>query len=240
MPPSSPPEEVRALEGDLCSPPRASRRVLVPQSQGGTPASIQDARETLLSTILVEDVPSTFPASSGASMPCSGQQFTDGTGSPRRRPPSRRLVLAGTGTLQSVQDRVPSPDIATPLWFVRKTRGWSLSLLCITWSPHPRCVTTDGAALETARRRKETTYPELSGQFGRTKLVVLAAEVAGRWSEECRSFLSQLAKAKVRGEAPHLRARARQAWYSRWGTMLACSGGHGRLWPNRLWPILVF
>ena len=87
----------------------------------------------------------------------------------------------------------------------------------------PRCVTTGGAALETARRRKETTYLELSGQFGRTKLVVLAAEVAGRWSEECRSFLSQLAKAKVRGEAPHLRARARQAWCSRWGTMLACS-----------------
>ena len=96
-----------------------------------------------------------------------------------------------------------------------------VSVLRRDGTPHPPCVTTDGAALETARRRKETTYPELSGQFGRTKLLVLAAEVAG--SEECRSFLSQLAKAKVRGEAPHLRARARQAWYSRWGTMLACS-----------------
>ena len=66
LPPSSPPEEViRALEADLCSPPRATRRVvLVPQSQGGTPASIQDARETLPSTTIVEsaaDVPSTFP-----------------------------------------------------------------------------------------------------------------------------------------------------------------------------------
>ena len=98
-----------------------------------------------------------------------------------------------------------------------------VSVLRRDGTPHPRCVTTDGAALETARRRKETTYPELSGQFGRTKLVVLAAEVAGRWSEECRSFLSQLAKAKVRGEVSHLRARARQAWCSRWGTMLACS-----------------
>ena len=39
---------------------------------------------------------------------------------------------------------------------------------------------------------------------------------------ECHSFLSQLATAKVRGEAPHLRARARQAWFSRC-TMLACS-----------------
>ena len=69
LPPSSPPEEViRAHEADLCSPPRASRRVvLVPQSQGGMPASIQDARETLPSKTLDEaDVPSTFPASSGA------------------------------------------------------------------------------------------------------------------------------------------------------------------------------
>ena len=102
-----------------------------------------------------------------------------------------------------------------------------VSVLRRDGTPHPRCVTTDRAALETARRRKETTYPELSGQFGRTKLVVLVAEVAGRWSEECRSFLSQLAKAKVRGEAPHLRARPQQAWCSRWGTMfhVRCPGG---------------
>ena len=52
--------------------------------------------------------------------------------------------------------------------------------------------------------------------------MVLAAEVAGRWSEECRSFLRQLAKVKVRGEAPHLGERARQAWHSRWSTMLTC------------------
>ena len=37
--------------------------MLIPQSQGGTPSSIQDARETLL---FEADFPSTFPASSGA------------------------------------------------------------------------------------------------------------------------------------------------------------------------------
>ena len=43
---------------------RRTRRVmLIPQSQGGTPASIQDVRETLLSEV---DLPSTFRASSGA------------------------------------------------------------------------------------------------------------------------------------------------------------------------------
>ena len=43
--------------------------MLVPQSQGGTPALIHDAREIPPSTTLVEsaaDVPSTFTASSGA------------------------------------------------------------------------------------------------------------------------------------------------------------------------------
>ena len=45
----------------------------------------------------------------------------------------------------------------------------------------------------------EATYPELAGRFGRSRLVVLACEVGGRWSEECQDFLRQLAKAKVRG-----------------------------------------
>ena len=58
--------------------------------------------------------------------------------------------------------------------------------------PHPRCVRVDGAAL-TAARRKERTYPELTGQFGRARLVVLAGEVGGRWSEETQAFLRQLA-----------------------------------------------
>ena len=88
LPPSSPPEEViRALEADLCSPPRATRRVmLIPQSQGGTLSSIQDARETLLSEA---DLPSTFPASSRA---------------------VRRLVLVSNS--QEDRSTVPSMDMA--------------------------------------------------------------------------------------------------------------------------------
>ena len=87
LPPSSPPEEViRALEADLCSPPCATRRVmLIPQSQGGTPTSIQDARETLPSEV---DLPSTFPASSGA---------------------VRRLVLVSNS--QEDRSTVPSMDM---------------------------------------------------------------------------------------------------------------------------------
>ena len=47
-----------------------------------------------------------------------------------------------------------------------------------------RVANQDGAVLMEARRRKERTYPELSGEGGRARLVVLAAEVGGRWSEE--------------------------------------------------------
>ena len=80
--------------------------------------------------------------------------------------------------------------------------------------PHPRCVREDGAALAAARRRKERTYPELTGQFGRARLVVLAGEVGGRWSDETQAFLRQ--------PVPQ-QARARAAWLMRWRAILACS-----------------
>ena len=54
-----------------------------------------------------------------------------------------------------------------------------------------------GVALEQARRTKEATYPELEGDEGRARLVVLAAETRGRWSGETAEFLRCLAKAKA-------------------------------------------
>ena len=47
-------------------------------------------------------------------------------------------------------------------------------------SARPRAADHNGAALDEARRRKERTHPELSGDGGRACLVVLAAEVGGR------------------------------------------------------------
>ena len=47
------------------------------------------------------------------------------------------------------------------------------------------------------------THPELLGRRARSKLVVLAVEVGGRWSGETRMFLSLLARAKVRWKNPH-------------------------------------
>ena len=86
----------------------------------------------------------------------------------------------------------------------------------------PRAATTDGAALIEARRKTERTYPELAGAGGRVRLVVLLAEVGGRWSTETAQFLSGLAKARAQ-EPVVLQARAEAAWLRRWSNILACS-----------------
>ena len=88
-------------------------------------------------------------------------------------------------------------------------------------NPSRNAADEDGVALRRARQRKERTYPELVGHRARARLVVLTVEVGGRWSEEVRSFLSQLAEARARGENKLLCTRAEEAW--RWGSLLACT-----------------
>ena len=98
-----------------------------------------------------------------------------------------------------------------------------VSALRCDGTPHRRAAEKDGAVLRAARRRKERTYPELTGRFGRARLVVLACEVGGRWSEETNNFLLQLAKAKVRGVPQPLKSSAKQSWLWRWRSILACA-----------------
>ena len=90
-------------------------------------------------------------------------------------------------------------------------------------SPHRGAADVDGAVLVAARRRKERTYPELVRPGRRARLVVLAGDVAGRWSEEAVSFIRHLAKARARSEPTILRKRAEQAWRMRWCCLLACA-----------------
>ena len=87
--------------------------------------------------------------------------------------------------------------------------------------PRRQCADVDRAALAQARRRKQRTYPELDGH-GRARLVVLAAEVGGRWSEEACAF-EPISKAKAKSVPRILAGRARQAWQHRWATLLACA-----------------
>ena len=81
----------------------------------------------------------------------------------------------------------------------------------------------DGAALKESRRRMERTYPERAGDGGRARLVVLGAEVDGKWSAETAQLLSALAKARAREVPLVLQARAETAWRKRWSNILACS-----------------
>ena len=87
--------------------------------------------------------------------------------------------------------------------------------------------------LSRARRRKEQRYPELVGPGSRARLVVLAVEVGGRWSAEMRTFVAQLAKAKVRQEPRLLQKRAEQAWRMRWGAILSCAAA--KAMPRASW-----
>ena len=78
---------------------------------------------------------------------------------------------------------------------------------------------TDGAVLG----RKERTYPELAGVGGRATLVVLAAEVGGRWSQEFRQFLLSLASAKALSAPYLLQSKAKAGWFHRWSCLLGCT-----------------
>ena len=90
-------------------------------------------------------------------------------------------------------------------------------------SARARAADHDGAVLVEARRRKERTYPELSGEGGRARLVVLAAEVGGRWSGETAKFLVALADAKAQSCPFILQNRVKAAFVRRWSAVLACS-----------------
>ena len=80
-----------------------------------------------------------------------------------------------------------------------------------------------GVGLREARARKERTYPELAGEGGRARLVVLPDEVGGRWSSETQDFLCALAKAKAQSAPPLLQSKVRSAWLRRWCRILACT-----------------
>ena len=86
-----------------------------------------------------------------------------------------------------------------------------------------RAAHNEGVAISMAERRKERRYPELVGRRARSRLVVLAVEVGGKWSPTTQHFTSGLARARARCEGLLLRRRAEQAWRLRWDTLLSCT-----------------
>ena len=80
----------------------------------------------------------------------------------------------------------------------------------------------DVISLTATRQRKERTHPELSGEGG-ARLVVLAAQVGGRWSDETAQFLRALSKSKAASAPALLKGRTQAAWFRRWGSIMGCS-----------------
>ena len=94
------------------------------------------------------------------------------------------------------------------------------SALGCSGEPQQGAADIDGTILLQARRDKETTYPELVAS-NRCRLVVVALETGGRWSEEASDIFRQLAFARAREEPPSMRWRVVLAWERRWTRMLA-------------------
>ena len=96
----------------------------------------------------------------------------------------------------------------------------SCGVLSSEGEPHPHAADVDGAVLLEARRDKERTYPEVVAARS-CRLVVVAIETGGMWSEEAVEFTTQLAFAKAREVPAYMHWPAVYAWQRRWTRMLS-------------------
>ena len=87
-------------------------------------------------------------------------------------------------------------------------------------APGPSARTTNGAALRRAERRKRTTYYDVHNSQV-AELLVLGAEVFGRWSEDALSLVRELIALKVQDVQPLLRGSATAAYTTRWWNLLS-------------------
>ena len=86
----------------------------------------------------------------------------------------------------------------------------------------PGAARMDGAVCTRAREDKERKHSELL-RADRCRLVVVALETGGRWSEESLQFVESLAAVRARDAPPALFHSAALAWRRRWARMIAVS-----------------
>ena len=94
------------------------------------------------------------------------------------------------------------------------------SPLHVDGKPHPHTCTEDGATCSRLEKPKNSTYAEVVQSSG-YKLVTLACEVGGRWSDTTCQLLRDLAKEKSQSAPPRLRRSTAFAWENRWWGMLS-------------------
>ena len=66
-----------------------------------------------------------------------------------------------------------------------------------------------------AQRKRRYVYPELR-TAARCRLVIIALEIGGRWSDEAADFIRRAASARARGDPVSLRRAAAAAYAYRW------------------------
>ena len=89
-------------------------------------------------------------------------------------------------------------------------------------NPRARAARQNAVVADAARQDKEATYPEFASST-RCRLVVLALETGGRFSEEAYAFVEELAACRANEAPPVLRRSAKLAWQRRWTRLLACA-----------------
>ena len=137
------------------------------------------------------------------------QLLRDTNVAPLRRDDRRQLDAVVYGVTRSGLPLCCDATVVTPLTRDGLPRGH-----------RGRAATQDGWALREAEGRKRRRYRELVGN-PRGKLVVLGAEVGGRWSSAAIRLVQLCARLRPR-EAPQLlRASAQAAWTARWWGLLS-------------------
>ena len=92
--------------------------------------------------------------------------------------------------------------------------------LRVNGEARPRAAGQDGVAIAKAEKDKAKTYPELV-HSSRCRLIVLACEVGGRWSDTCVWLVRKLAENRSSSAPKRLRRSTDYAWEARWWSMLS-------------------
>ena len=86
---------------------------------------------------------------------------------------------------------------------------------------HSGAANVDGSTFPPARRDKAHAYPELAVDGARHKILVLASEVGGRFSEECTDLVRQLLNLKCARASEGDQTLLRLAYARRWWGILS-------------------
>ena len=88
-----------------------------------------------------------------------------------------------------------------------------------TGAARPGAATDDGAVVQQAVATKHRKYADVHAS-PQASFVVLGCETFGRWCEDARSLVREMASLKAREAPPLLRGCARHAWSNRWWSLV--------------------